>query len=128
MAKKILIIEDHPDTILLLTEMFKPLGYDVIYAIDGAAGLEEAKKMQPDLILLDIMMPFMDGCEVCEKLKAGPETAHIPIIIMSVKSSEEDLKKGYRLGAIAYVVKPFDPEALEATVRDLLKNKVVLGD
>lgn len=121
MAKKILIIEDYPDTIMLLTEMFTPLGYQIIYALDGHSGIEEARKMQPDLILLDIMMPAMNGFEVCETLKADPKTVNIPVVIISVRSSAEDIHKGLGVGAIGYVTKPFDLGKLEAVVREQLQ-------
>ncbi|MBN2058011.1 MAG: response regulator [Candidatus Saganbacteria bacterium] len=117
MAKKILIIEDYPATAEMIANILRSEGLDILTAVDGTSGLEKAKQNQPDLILLDIMMPEMSGFEVCEKLKVDAKTANIPIIIVSVRSTDENIKKGKSLGAIEYIPKPFDPFKLVEIIK-----------
>ncbi|MDD5382455.1 MAG: response regulator [Candidatus Margulisbacteria bacterium] len=117
MAKKILIIEDYPATTEMIENILKTEGFQVITAPDGPAGLKQARSGKPDLILLDIMMPEMSGFEVLEKLKAERETAKIPVIIISVRASEENIAQGKELGAIEYMSKPFDPFKLVEIVK-----------
>jgi len=108
MTKKILIIDDEMDFIDLLKARLEAEGYEIIAACDGAQGLEKAKEEKPDLILLDIMMPKMDGYQVCRFLKFDEAFKHIPIIMLSARSQAQDQKKGTEVGADAYVTKPFD--------------------
>lgn len=117
MAKKVLIIEDYPATSEMMANILRTEGIDVLTAADGTSGLEKAKQNKPDLILLDIMMPEMSGFEVCEKLKEDETTAKIPIIIVSVRAAEDNIKKGKSLGAIEYIPKPFDPFKLIEMVK-----------
>ncbi|MFC1637546.1 response regulator transcription factor [Candidatus Margulisiibacteriota bacterium] len=123
MAKKILIIEDYPATSEMIASILEAEGFKPVVAVDGPSGLEQARSQKPDLILLDIMMPEMSGFEVCEKLKADKKTAKIPIIIVSVRATEESIKKGKELGADEYVLKPFDPFELVTRVKVLLEKK-----
>jgi len=112
MKKKVLIIEDHPETVEVMETIMKPLGVEVLVAYDGITGSKLAVSGKPDLILLDIMMPEMNGFEVCRRLKADPETAKIPIVIVSVRTSEDDKENGNKCGADEYLTKPFDPKKL----------------
>lgn len=121
MAKKVLIIEDYPATTEMISNILKTEGIEVATAVDGTSGLAKAKSLKPHLILLDIMMPEMSGFEVCQKLKEDPKTAKIPIIIVSVRAAEENIKKGKDLGAADYIPKPFDPFKLIEVVKQYLK-------
>ena len=120
MAKKVLIIEDHPSTSEMLSNVLELEGIEAISAYDGNSGIEKAESKKPDLILLDIMMPEMSGFEVCQKLKQDPATSKIPIIIVSVRTEEENIQKGLSLGANEYVPKPFDPFKLVELVKKYL--------
>ena len=120
MAKKVLIIEDHPSTAEMLANLLKLEGIDPICAPDGKSGIEKTKSKKPDLVLLDIMMPEMSGLDVCKKLKTDPETSKIPIIIVSVRGSDEAIKMGMECGANEYIPKPFDPFKLIEVVKRYL--------
>jgi DNA-binding response OmpR family regulator len=120
MAKKVLIIEDYPATSEMMANILEAEGIDSIIAPDGATGIEKTRSEKPDLILLDIMMPEMSGFEVCQKLKADPETSKIPIVIVSVKAAEDNIKMGKELGAVEYIPKPFDPFKLIEMVKKYL--------
>jgi len=117
MAKKILLIEDYEATVEMLTSILELNGYEVEVAGDGPSGLKKAVSARPALILLDIMLPQMSGIEVCQKLKIDPKTKQIPVIIVSVKAANEDVKKGLACGADEYVIKPFDPYDLIEKVK-----------
>jgi DNA-binding response OmpR family regulator len=108
MAKKVLIIEDYPATSKMIAEILELEGFETRIEADGADGLKTAAAEQPDLILLDIMLPSMGGLEVCGQLKNNPKTKDIPVIMISVKTSDEDIKAGLAKGASGYVSKPFD--------------------
>ncbi len=108
MSKKVLIIEDYPATSKMIAEMLGMEGLTALVESDGRDGLNRAIKEKPDLILLDIMLPTMSGLEVCAELKKNPETKDIPVIIISVKASDEDVRTGLAKGANGYLAKPFD--------------------
>ena len=111
--KKILVVDDEPDIVTLIKSRLEANGYDVVSAYNGKDGLEKAIEAQPDMILLDLMMPIMDGYEAGQKLKENPKTKNIPIILFTAASAEEVAKKGAEtIEAIDYVVKPFDDAAL----------------
>ena len=114
--KKVLIIDDEKMNIMTLAHFLKPQ-YDIIVAIDGAAGLETAKKQLPDIILLDIIMPHMSGFEVIEKLKESNDTKNIPVIFISGLNSSEDEAKGYEFGAVDYILKPFSQTVVMAKIK-----------
>ncbi|MBU4478575.1 MAG: response regulator [Candidatus Omnitrophica bacterium] len=106
--KKILIIDDEPELVKAVEIRLKANGYEVEGAYDGKAGIDKAEKFKPDLVLLDIMMPGMDGQEVLKKLKENPETKTIPVIMLSAKSEAGDIVKSLvDGGACDYIVKPF---------------------
>ena len=133
---KILIIEDDRDIVEMLEYNLSEAGYDTISALNGRDGVELAGKERPDLIVLDIMLPIIDGFEVCRMLKNDDAVAHIPIIILSARSQETDKIVGLELGADDYVTKPFSPRELIARTRAILRrgrgqqsgNKIKKGD
>ncbi len=120
---RILIVDDAPINLLVLNEVLAP-EYQVEEAADGLQALQRAfADPQPDLILLDIMMPKMDGYEVCRRLKAAVKTREIPVIFVTGRSEEADEEKGLRIGAVDYIVKPFRPAIVRARVQVRLKLK-----
>jgi two-component system, OmpR family, alkaline phosphatase synthesis response regulator PhoP len=122
MGKKILIVDDEPDIILMVGTRLKANGYEIISAGDGQAGYEMAQKEKPDLVILDLMLPKMDGYKVCGFLKRDYRYAKIPILMFTAKAQEEDMKLAREMGADAYLVKPFKPEELLGKIRELLPS------
>jgi DNA-binding response OmpR family regulator len=120
MAEKTLIIDDDVETLKLVGMMLQRQGYGIVAATSGAQGLTLAENELPDIILLDLMMPQMDGYEVARRLRANPETARIPILMFTARSQIEDRVAGFESGADAYIVKPAHPAELQAQVRSLL--------
>lgn len=111
--KRVLVVDDEPDIVMLIKSRLEANGYEVVSAYNGKDGIEKAEESQPSLILLDLMMPVMDGYEAGQKLKENPKTKDIPIILFTAASAEEVAKKGAEtIDAIDYVVKPFDDAAL----------------
>jgi len=110
--RKILVVDDEIDIVETLTFMLKSRGFEVIIAYDGGEGLAKAKSEHPDIILLDITMPVMDGINVCAKLKASKDTTKIPVIMFSAKGESESVALANRVGANDYIVKPFNLPAL----------------
>lgn len=129
MAEKILIVDDDLDTLRLVGLMLQRQGYQIIAASNGPQALVLAEKEKPHLILLDIMMPEMDGYEVAKRIRTNPITAAIPIIMFTAKSQVEDKVKGYELGADDYITKPTQPRELFAKMRAVLSRakKAVTG-
>jgi len=121
--EKILIIDDEPAIVELVEAKLRTSGYETLVATDGRAGIEAARALNPGLILLDILMPEIDGFEVCRRLKADKETIGIPIIFLSGKLLERDVVKGLELGAEDYIIKPFSPRELVARVKHILDSK-----
>ncbi len=115
----LLIVDDVGENIDVLAEVFKE--HDLVTALDGKTALEIVASEDIDLILLDIMMPEMDGFEVCERVKSDPQTAHIPILFLSAKDKGDDIQKGFALGGVDYITKPFKPLELRARVHTHLK-------
>ncbi len=122
---RILVVDDTTTNLYVLSKLLARSGYEVCQTQDGAAALTLASTQQPSLILLDIMMPGMDGYEVCTRLRAMPETAHIPIIFLSALDSPLDKVMAFRHGAADYVTKPFQPEEVLARVRHQIRLQVV---
>lgn len=120
MAKKILIADDEEDVKVIVQLFLEAKGYEIITAYDGLDALEKIKSEKPDLILLDIMMPVIDGFEVCSRIKADPETASIPVVMLSASAHSESKQRGFDAGAVDYIIKPFVPENLESIVRGIL--------
>jgi two-component system phosphate regulon response regulator PhoB len=119
---KILIIEDDRDIVEMLEYNLQEEGYDTVSALNGRDGIALAGREQPDLVILDIMLPIVDGFEVCRILKNDDRTAEVPIIILSAKSQETDKVVGLELGADDYVTKPFSPRELIARTRAILRR------
>lgn len=115
-------MDDEPETVELVEFNLAQAGYDVATARDGAEALESARRLQPQLIILDVMMPEMDGMEVCRLLRRDPATSAIPIIMLTAKASEADRILGLELGADDYVVKPFSPRELVLRTQKLLER------
>lgn len=124
MAEKILIVDDDIDTLKLVGLMLERQGYDIIVANNGTAGIQKAQQEIPDLILLDIMMPDMDGYEVTRVLRTDPSTAHIPIIMFTAKSMVDDKVAGFEAGVDDYLTKPTHPAELSAHIKAILSRKV----
>lgn len=119
----ILMVDDNATNLQLLRETLDGQGYKLLIAKDGLRALAIAAKALPDLILLDIMMPELDGYEVCRRLKAAEDTKHIPIVFLTAMADAEDEAKGLRLGAVDYIVKPIVPDLVRARVRNHLELK-----
>jgi CheY-like chemotaxis protein len=117
---RILVADDDPVILRLLQVNFNLEGYEVHTATRGEEALEKARDHLPDVILLDVMMPGVDGWEVCRRLKEDQATAAIPVIFLSARAQDQDRRRGYELGVVAYVTKPFDPgELIEVVQRSL---------
>jgi len=122
MNDRILVIEDDPDALRLLEYTLKQEGYQTLSAIDGIEGIRLALSESPDLIILDVMLPGLDGYDVCNELRRKPETYIVPILMISAKARPEDRNIGLKLGADDYVSKPADPMVIMDKVRTLLAN------
>jgi two-component system alkaline phosphatase synthesis response regulator PhoP len=123
--EKILIVDEEIDASTALKVALEAEGYNVIEALDGYEGIRKAKSENPDIILLDIMMPGMDGFEVCQLLKADPASMHIPIIMLTAKGEVDDKVEGLELGADDYVTKPFNLKELKARIRIVLRRGII---
>jgi DNA-binding response OmpR family regulator/DNA-binding CsgD family transcriptional regulator len=123
MNYRILIVDDNPQNIQLVASILQSEGYRMAFALEGNSALENVKENEFDLILLDVIMPGMDGLEVCRMLKGSPQTKDIPIIFLTVKDETEDIIKGFKAGAVDYVTKPFHSSELIARVRTHLELK-----
>lgn len=124
-ANKVLIVDDDSDILDFLIDILQD-DISVSFAPNGAKALEYAKTHEPDLILLDVDMPELNGFEVCQKLKSDPETQNIPIIFLTAMDNKENLREGLRLGAVDYITKPFDPEVVIAKVKNQLSHMTAL--
>ena len=122
-AEKILIVDDDDDILLIVQTILASAGYSAFVAHNGREGVDLARELGPDLILLDVMMPELSGCEVCTTLKNGPDTRSIPIVMLTVKSEIRDLITGMQVGADDYITKPFTRRKLLSTVRRLLDER-----
>jgi CheY-like chemotaxis protein len=120
MGKVILIVEDDPKSLKLTRDLLKISGYTTIQATDGKQGLELAKAAKPDLILMDIMMPKMDGYAACHGIKADPVTRNIPVVMLTAVGYELNKKLAERMGADGYVTKPFSRQELLDVINPLL--------
>jgi two-component system, OmpR family, alkaline phosphatase synthesis response regulator PhoP len=118
----VLIVDDDAVIQLLLRVNFEMDGFDVVLADDGEQGLGLAKSERPDLMLLDVMMPKMDGYEVLARLRQDEATRDLPVVLLSAKSSDTDRDLGLKAGATAYITKPFDPAAVLNEIRSLMPD------
>ncbi len=119
---KILIAEDERDIRDLVAFSLRHMGHDVIVTIDGESALEQVYAERPDLVLLDVRMPRMDGYEVCRRIKSDPSLEAIPVAFISAKGQEGEVAQGMEAGAQAYILKPFSLDELQFSVRNLLKG------
>jgi len=123
MSKKILVIQDDPSALRLIEHTLRQEGYQVITATNGRDGLKKVKREEPDLIILDILLPGIDGFEVCQRLRADPQTSQLPILVLSAKAREADKATGLKVGADDYIAKPADPSEIVSRVESLLAKK-----
>lgn len=122
MAKKILVVDDDPDILTLLQYNLEKEGFRPSVCDDGDEVPERVKEEKPDLVILDLMLPGMDGREICRILRSHPETRKIPVLMLTAKSEETDIVVGLELGADDYLTKPFSPKVLVARVKALLRR------
>jgi two-component system phosphate regulon response regulator PhoB len=122
MANRVLIVEDERDLSRVVAYNFQKEGFDVVVAFNGEQALRAVKEERFDLVLLDLMLPDISGIEVCKKLKANPQTAQIPVVMVTAKGEEVDRIVGFELGADDYVVKPFSVRELILRVRSILRR------
>jgi DNA-binding response OmpR family regulator len=120
MAHKILIVDDEPNIVISLEFLMKKEGFEVAVANDGEEALARVASFNPDLMLLDVMMPKKSGFEVCEALRADPQRAGLQIVMLTAKGRDTEVAKGLALGADAYVTKPFSTKDLVAKVKAML--------
>ncbi len=118
--KKILIVEDEESLLKLESILLTSKGYEVKGVSSGQAALDALESVRPDLILLDIMLPEIDGFEVCRRIKSAPDTRHIPIIMLTAKKSREDMARGEQVGADWYITKPFKSAMVIETIQRFL--------
>ena len=120
---KILVVDDERNMVRLLQVNLEREGYEVVTAFDGVEGLQKARTENPDLVLLDITMPRMDGFEVLNVLKANTDTSDMPVVILTARSKDADVFQGYETGADAYLTKPLHPNELTAVIRKMLAKR-----
>jgi DNA-binding response OmpR family regulator len=121
MAKKrILIVDDEPNIVTSLEFLMRREGFEVDIAADGEQALRAVGRIVPDLVLLDIMLPRLNGFEVCEKLRSDPRSSHVKIVMLTAKGRDTDVEKGMALGADLYVTKPFSTKELVERIRQML--------
>ncbi len=117
MPLKILVCDDERHIVRLIQVNLERQGYQVITAYDGKEGLEKVKSEKPDLCVLDVMMPYMDGFEVLKNIRRDPETENLPVIMLTAKAQDKDVFEGYHYGADMYLTKPFNPMELVTFVK-----------
>jgi CheY-like chemotaxis protein len=120
---RVLVVDDEPDVVTLIERTLVAEGFDVLTAYDGISALDLAETGDPDLILLDIMMPMMSGYEVCQQLKANPQTQMLPVVCLSSAHSPEALARSRQAGAVTLLTKPFTAEELVAQIRRYLPGQ-----
>ena len=119
---RVLLVDDEPSVVRVLRRRLETQGYEVVVAMDGMAALDMAKEGQPHLIILDLMLPRLNGYEVCRMLKQDPRYAQIPVLILTARGGPADKQEGLECGAEGYLIKPCQPDALLAEVQRLLNN------
>ena len=124
MSWSVLVVDDEPMARTLLRLMLVRAGFDVTEAEDGFDALNKLKEDSPDVMILDVMMPGIDGFSVCEAVREASATSDLPIIMLSAKTDMESVNKGLRLGANKYLTKPISPEGLTSQVRDVLQERI----
>jgi twitching motility two-component system response regulator PilH len=119
---KVLVVEDSPPQREMISALLTGIGLAVTSAGDGVEALEQMKTSRPDIVVLDIVMPRMNGYELCRRIKTDPKTQEVPVVMCSTKGEEFDRYWGMRQGADAYIAKPFQPQELVGTVKQLLRK------
>ena len=120
--KRILAIDDEVRVLTMIRKRLEFTGYEVITATDGREGLQLARSEKPDLIVLDIILPNLDGYQICARLKADESLKNIPILMLTARSQAKDVEEGMKVGADAYMTKPYDPELFVKQVESLLEE------
>lgn len=123
MALKILVCDDERHIVRLIQVNLEKIGYQVVTAYDGKEGLEKIKAERPNLVVLDVMMPYMDGFEVLKSLRKDPEFMDLPVIMLTAKAQDKDVFEGYHYGADMYLTKPFNPVELVTFVKRIADNQ-----
>ncbi len=127
MKPRILVVDDEPGTVRIVREQLEVSGFEVSVATDGEAGLTMAREIAPDLVVLDIMMPTMSGCQVCARLKADSALRRIPVVVLTARAQRQAYRESMQHGAEGYLTKPFEMEELLGTIRDLLQRAAGRG-
>lgn len=122
MKHSVLVVDDEPQARSMMRLILVRAGYEVLEAKDGYEALEAVHQRLPDLMILDIMMPGIDGFAVCEKLRADGKTADLPVIVLSAKTDADSIKRGFEVGATKYLTKPVSPDELTRHVREVLNS------
>jgi DNA-binding response OmpR family regulator len=122
MPKRILVVDDEPRVLKMLRCRLETAGYQVSTAVEGHEALQKVRDEKPDLIVLDLILPGMSGYEVCARLKGDEEFRRIPVLVLSARSQEQDAAEGKRVGADAFMTKPYDGDVLLARVSELLTS------
>lgn len=122
MARKILVVDDERHIVRLVQVNLEKVGYQVVTAYDGVEALEQVAKETPDMVILDVMMPRMDGFEVLQRLQADPRYQQIPVIMLTAKAQDADIFKGWQSGVSSYLVKPFNPRELLTFVQRIFQS------
>jgi CheY-like chemotaxis protein len=120
--RTVLVVDDEPDVLLLCRVNLEFEGYEVIEAADGEEAMERVRSARPDVVLLDVMMPKMDGWQVLAAIKEDPELADIPVVMLTAKVQDQDQIRGWSQGAADYITKPFSPLALSQVLQDVLET------
>jgi twitching motility two-component system response regulator PilG len=123
---RILIVEDEESLLKLESILLSSRGYQVTGVMDGASALARIEESKPDLVLLDIMLPGIDGFEVCRRIKENPATADIPVVMLTAKKNSQDMAKGTQVGADAYMTKPFKSVKIIEVIEGLLSGKKIV--
>lgn len=122
MPKKILVVDDERQIVKLVEVNLRKAGYDVVCAYDGVEALEKVQTERPDMIVLDVMMPRMNGFDVLKKLQSNPETEQIPVIMLTAKAQDADIFAGWQSGVSSYLTKPFNPRELLTFVQRIFES------
>lgn len=119
---RILLIDDEEDFHSIIRQILTPLGYKLLSALDGASGLRVLRLERPELVILDVNMPFKDGYTVCREIRSDPELADLPVLMLTIRSCDEEIMRGLDCGADDYLTKPFEREVLASRVGNLLRR------
>lgn len=122
MRKRILVVEDEESLLKLESILLSSKGYSVTGVMDGKSALEEVRTNLPDLVILDIMLPEIDGFEVCRQIKEDPATSHIPVLMLTAKKNSQDMERGRQVGCDVYITKPFKSAKVLDMVQELLNR------